>query len=97
MTILHLQAELHEKMWGGSALEDFNYKILSDHTGEAWTIAAHSNGQSTVINGKLAGQGLSRVWQDHPELFGGHATRLRPDDIESTSNTQKRSPRRTTL
>ncbi len=72
MTILHLQAELHEKMWGGSALEDFNYKIPSDHTGEAWTIAAHSNGQSTVINGKLAGQGLSRVWQDHPELFGGH-------------------------
>ncbi|KGB49943.1 mannose-6-phosphate isomerase [Leuconostoc mesenteroides P45] len=72
MTILHLQAELHEKMWGGSALKAFNYKIPSDHTGEAWTIAAHGNGQSTVINGKLAGQGLSRVWQNHPELFGGH-------------------------
>lgn len=71
---LLLQAELHEKMWGGTALADFGFDLPSDHTGEAWVIAAHQNGQSTVINGGFAGQTLGELWEKQPELFGGHAT-----------------------
>lgn len=72
MTILHLKAELHDKMWGGSALKQYNYPIKNNHTGEAWAIAAHKNGRSIITNSQFEGQGLDDIWQKQPELFGGH-------------------------
>ena len=67
-----LQPELHNKIWGGTRLKQFNYDLATDHVGEAWVIAAHSNGVSTVINGKYRGRTLTQLWDEQPELFGGH-------------------------
>lgn len=72
MTVLVLQPELHDKIWGGTRLSQFNYDLTSDHVGEAWVVAAHKNGVSTITNGKYQGQTLTQLWHDHPELFGGH-------------------------
>lgn len=72
MTILFLKSELHQKMWGGQNLADYGFNLESDHVGEAWVVAAHQNGDSHVMNGKLSGMPLAEVWQQHPELFGGH-------------------------
>ncbi|WP_294975908.1 type I phosphomannose isomerase catalytic subunit [uncultured Leuconostoc sp.] len=72
MTMLMLQPELHNKIWGGTRLKQFNYDLATDHVGEAWVIAAHSNGVSTVINGKYRGRTLTQLWDEQPELFGGH-------------------------
>jgi len=72
MTVLMLQPELHNKIWGGTRLKQFDYDLATDHVGEAWVIAAHSNGVSTVINGKYRGRTLTQLWDEQPELFGGH-------------------------
>ncbi len=69
---LFLKAALHEKMWGGTKLREYGFKLPSERTGEAWIVSAHPHGPSTVTNGQFAGQTLGNVWQDHPELFGGH-------------------------
>lgn len=72
MTVLILQPELHNKIWGGTNLKQFNYDLASDHVGEAWVIAAHNNGVSTVINGQYKGKTLTEIWNEQPDLFGGH-------------------------
>ncbi|GEP24979.1 MAG: mannose-6-phosphate isomerase, class I [Lentilactobacillus diolivorans] len=69
---LFLKAALHEKMWGGTKLREYGFKLPSERTGEAWIVSAHPHGPSTVTNGQFAGQTLGSVWQNHPELFGGH-------------------------
>lgn len=69
---LLLKAALHEKMWGGTRLQDYGFQLPSDHTGEAWIASAHPHGPSTVMNGPFAGKTLGDVWQTTPELFGGH-------------------------
>ncbi|MFD1126381.1 type I phosphomannose isomerase catalytic subunit [Lentilactobacillus raoultii] len=72
-TPLFLSAVLHQKIWGGTKLQDYGFKLPSDHTGEAWLISAHPHGLSRVNNGPLAGQTLTKIWREFPELFGGHA------------------------
>lgn len=72
MTVLLLKPELHDKIWGGTRLSEFNYELNSDHVGEAWVIAAHKNGVSTITNGEYRGQSLTQLWHDKPELFGKH-------------------------
>ena len=55
--ILRMQPVLHEKIWGGSALHDiYGYEIPSDHTGEAWVISAHPNGDCKIAEGEFKGQ-----------------------------------------
>ena len=69
--ILRMQPVLHEKIWGGSALHDiYGYEIPSDHTGEAWVISAHPNGDCKIAEGEFKGQYLSEVYASHRELFG---------------------------
>lgn len=69
---LFLIPELHNKIWGGTALgEFFDFKLASDHVGEAWIISAHPNGVDTISGGTYANQTLADVWQHHKELFGG--------------------------
>lgn len=71
MNPIRLQPILHEKLWGGNLLhEKFGYHIPSDHTGECWAISAHPNGDCPVLNPEFAGQTLSSLWHNHPELFG---------------------------
>ena len=67
-----------EAVWGGKKLRDeFGYEIPGDSTGECWGIGAHKNGDCTIENSEFAGaegtykgEHLSRLWTDHPELFG---------------------------
>lgn len=73
MAPLFLRAALHEKIWGGTALrDDYDFKIPSDHTGEAWVISGHPNGPTTVENGPYAGKTLAQLWIEQPELFANH-------------------------
>lgn len=72
MTVLILKPALHDKIWGGTRLKQFKYDLKSDHVGEAWVIAAHKNGVSTIVNGDYAGQTLKELWDNQPDLFGGH-------------------------
>lgn len=71
---LFLTAALHQKIWGGTKIGDYGFKLPSDHTGEAWIISAHPHGPSTVKNGQYEGKTLAEVWQEAPKLFGGHPT-----------------------
>ncbi|HCI26942.1 MAG TPA: mannose-6-phosphate isomerase, partial [Roseburia sp.] len=38
--------------------------------GECWGISAHPNGDGSIRNGVYAGMKLSKVWEEHPEVFG---------------------------
>lgn len=67
---LFLKPIFFEKIWGGNKLNQFNYDIPSEQTGECWGISAHPNGKNMIENGQYAGQTLDQVWNDHRELFG---------------------------
>lgn len=67
---LFLQPVFQERIWGGRALEAFNYDIPNDHTGECWAISAHPNGPNVITNGKYQGETLENVWAQDKALFG---------------------------
>ncbi|MFN7250393.1 MAG: mannose-6-phosphate isomerase, class I [Anaerobacillus sp.] len=68
---IFLQPDFKERIWGGTKLRDYyNYEIPSTNTGECWGISAHENGPSILKNGPLRGQTLTKVWENHRELFG---------------------------
>ncbi|MFC5775025.1 mannose-6-phosphate isomerase, class I [Ectobacillus antri] len=67
---LFLQPVLQERIWGGTSLQDFNYELSSELTGECWGISAHQNGVSVVREGKYQGLTLADLWAQHRELFG---------------------------
>jgi mannose-6-phosphate isomerase len=69
---------LRQKVWGGRKLDTVFNKPLPDGApyGEAWEVSDLSEGQSTVLNGALAGQPLSAVvelWGEAMTGAGGHA------------------------
>lgn len=69
--LIFLEPVCTENIWGGERLrEEFHYSAAGEHIGECWGISAHPKGDGTVKNGRFAGQKLSRVWKEHPELFG---------------------------
>lgn len=58
-------------VWGGNRLKrDFGLGHEGD--GECWLISAHKNGDCLVSAGKYKGLPLSRLWDEHRELFGCH-------------------------
>lgn len=68
MEVLLLTAPLKERIWGG----DYFKKLgRTDHEliGEMWSASAHPEGESVIINGKLKGMSLSKVYKTYPELF----------------------------
>ncbi|PHK49930.1 mannose-6-phosphate isomerase, class I [Staphylococcus edaphicus] len=67
---LFLQPVFKERIWGGRALETFNYNIPNDYTGECWAISAHPNAPNTIENGKYKGKSLETVWAQDKALFG---------------------------
>ncbi|MBO8163581.1 MAG: mannose-6-phosphate isomerase, class I [Brevibacillus sp.] len=69
-TPLFLKPVLQERLWGGEALKRFGYSFSSSNVGECWAVSAHPHGESIVMNGLYAGWPLSRLWAEHPELFG---------------------------
>ncbi|ERJ76657.1 mannose-6-phosphate isomerase, class I [Streptococcus sobrinus] len=68
---LFLKASMHDKIWGGTRLRDvYGYDIPTETTGEYWAISGHPHGVSVVENGLYAGQGLDKLYQEQPQLFG---------------------------
>ncbi len=71
MEILRMKPIFKEAIWGGKRLhDDFGYEIPSDHTGECWAVSAHPDGEGSIDGGTYDGTPLSKLWEDHPELFG---------------------------
>lgn len=69
--ILWVNPVFKEMIWGGERLHtNFHYEIPSEHTGECWAISAHPSGDCHVASGTYQGVALSRLWEEHPELFG---------------------------
>lgn len=69
--VLFLEPVFKQMIWGGNRLEtEFSYKIPGDDTGECWAVSAHPNGEGVVKEGIYAGEKLSDLWKNHPELFG---------------------------
>lgn len=69
--ILFLNPVFKQMIWGGNRLGiDFPYQIPGDDTGECWAVSAHPNGDCSVKEGIYAGEKLSDLWKNHPELFG---------------------------
>ncbi|MTH53548.1 mannose-6-phosphate isomerase, class I [Bacillus mangrovi] len=67
---LFFEPVFKERIWGGTHLQEFGYKLTSDQTGECWAFSAHPNGQSIVRNGEYKGRTLGSLWEEHRELFG---------------------------
>lgn len=70
-----------EPIWGGKNLkEKYGKDIPSDTTGEAWEVAAHKNGQSTVaggtLDGKTLGEAIELLGKD---LLGDYVAQQYPD------------------
>lgn len=73
MSIIRINPVFKEVIWGGSRLKtDFGYDIPSDHTGECWAVSAHPDGECTVSGGEFDGEPLSKLWNEHRELFGNY-------------------------
>jgi len=69
-TILFIEPVFKERIWGGDALKkEFGYDIPSVHTGEAWVISGHINGDSRILNSKFKGMTLSSVFKKNKHLF----------------------------
>lgn len=69
--ILFLNPVFKQMIWGGDRLgKDWPYQIPGDNTGECWAVSAHPNGDCTIKKGTYAGNTLSRLWEEKPELFG---------------------------
>ena len=49
---------------------EYGYDIPGDNTGECWAISAHKNGDDTILGGTYDGWSLSRLYEEHRELFG---------------------------
>lgn len=69
--ILFLNPVFKRMIWGGDRLgRDWKYDIPGRDTGECWAVSAHPNGDCTVREGIYKGVTLSKLWKEHPELFG---------------------------
>lgn len=67
---LFLEPVFHEKIWGGRRLEkDFGYHLPDGKIGECWAISGHPHGTNQVKNGPYAGQKLSDLYVNEPQLF----------------------------
>jgi mannose-6-phosphate isomerase class I len=71
MEILFIKPVFKQMIWGGNRMrEEYGYDIPGDDTGECWAISAHPNGDGEIAGGKYAGVKLSRLFDEHRELFG---------------------------
>ncbi|PFR30834.1 mannose-6-phosphate isomerase, class I [Bacillus cereus] len=75
---LFLQPVLHEKIWGGKSLVQFNYELSSELVGECWGVSAHPNGLSVVRDGVYKGKTLEQLWKENRQLFGNYSSERFP-------------------
>lgn len=79
MEIMFLTSVFKEMIWGGNRMRsEYGYDIPGEDTGEYWAISAHPNGDSVIANGTYAGWHLSRLWEEHRELFGNQKGEVFP-------------------
>ncbi len=72
MEPIFFDPDFKERIWGGEKLAtEFGKKIPFQHTGESWEVACHANGQSTVRNGKYAGQTFQELLNQEGEAILG--------------------------
>lgn len=69
--LIFLEPVLKSTLWGGNRLKK-DFGLGNEGDGEAWLISAHKNGDCVVSTGKYKRMPLSRLWDEHPELFGDH-------------------------
>jgi mannose-6-phosphate isomerase len=68
----------YEKIWGGRGFEAFRGDLPSGTIGESWDIAAHRNGDNTVLDGPEQGKTLTQLYADkRTDLFGTAVTAAR--------------------
>lgn len=69
--ILFLEPVLKECVWGGDRLvREFHYMEEGNGIGECWAVSAHPHGDCVVREGEYKGKTLSRLYEEHRELFG---------------------------
>ena len=69
--VIFLKPYFSHTIWGGTKLRDeFGYDEPGDDIGECWGISAYPSGESVVLGGAYDGMPLSRLWDEHRELFG---------------------------
>lgn len=79
MSLIFLEPLFKERIWGGTRLKtDYGFHIPNNHTGECWAISAHPHGDTLVREGEYKGLPLSKLWEQHPELFANTVTRQFP-------------------
>lgn len=70
-TILRLSPVFKTMIWGGERLRtEFNFDIPSDHTGEAWVVSSHPEGNSLIKFEHHEPVPLSQYYRDHRAMFG---------------------------
>lgn len=68
--IIKTKPVFKDKLWGGSRFQEMYQYLSSSSCGEAWGISTHKEGESIIQGGVYDGLSLSKVYQEHPELFG---------------------------
>ncbi|MHB1483251.1 MAG: type I phosphomannose isomerase catalytic subunit [Saccharofermentanales bacterium] len=59
---IKMQPAFKDYIWGGDCLiKDFGKQCNYKTAAESWELSAHPNGQSTAVNGPLAGKPLSEI------------------------------------
>ncbi len=68
--ILFMNPVFSHTIWGGDKLRTkYGFDEPGNDIGECWAIAAHPSGDGTIAEGSYAGEKLSAVYRNHPELF----------------------------
>lgn len=68
---LSFEPVMKERVWGGRALEQFDFQLPEGPIGEAWLIGDHPHGTTRVANGPLRGQSLSDIRRQYGAMFMG--------------------------
>ena len=78
---LALKPCIKDYLWGGTRLKtDFGFACDSEKAAEAWMLACHKDGASTVVNGEHAGKTLEQVlalWGESTPAEKMHRPRFR--------------------
>lgn len=72
LNIIFLEPYLDNKIWGGTKLKEFNFKLESNNVGEALIISAIDNKSSTIINSNVAEKNLLEFYDNHRDFFANY-------------------------
>lgn len=70
--IIFLEPYLDNKIWGGTRLKEFNFKLESNNVGEALIVSAIDNKSSKIINSNIDEKNLLEFYNNHPDFFSNY-------------------------